>query len=137
WPKKLNLLLILHKSGSCICDYNFKKGTDEEAAVRKEYLAGGLIGVSQLVTEMIKNMTADEKYSRLEVVDHQDKQIIFAYGETLIAALVVDEYLQIYRKKLYNLIREIELLYGECLSAEGGKLTQLKPVEKIITEVFS
>lgn len=137
WAKKLNLLLILHKSGSCICDYDFKKYGDADAIAKKEYFAGGLIGVSQLVTEMIKNMTADEKFSRLEVVDHQDKQIIFAYGENLIAALVVDEYLQIYRKKLYNLIREIELLYGERLSAEECKFTELKPVEKIITQVFS
>jgi len=137
WAKKLNLLLILRKSGSCFCDYDFKKWGDADATAKKEYLAGGLIGVSQLVTEVVKNMTSAEKYSRLEVVDHQDKQIIFAYGEYLIAALVVDEYLQIYRKKLYKLIREIELLYGERLSAEAGNLAQLKPVEKIITQVFS
>lgn len=137
WAKKLNLLLILHKSGSCICDYDFKKWGDADATAKKEYLTGGLIGVSQMVTEMVKNMTTAEKFSRLEVVDHQDKQIIFGYGEHLIAALVVDEYLQIYRKKLYNLIREIEALYGESLSAEAGKLTQIKPVEKLITHVFS
>jgi hypothetical protein len=136
WSKKINTLLILHKSGSCVCDYDFKKRSDEQALAKKEYFAGGLIGVSQLVTEMIKNMN-DEKYSRLEVVDHQDKQIIFAYGEYLIAALVTDEYLQILRKKLYRLIREIELLYGDRLSAGESKLTQLKPVEKIITEIFS
>jgi len=136
WGKKLNLLLILHKSGSCICNYDFKKWGDPNAIAKKEYFAGGLIGISQLVTEMVKNMN-DEKFSRLEVVDHQDKQIIFAYGEYLIAALVVDEYLQIYRKKLYHMIREIELLYGDRLSAGEDKLTQITPVEKIITQIFS
>jgi hypothetical protein len=136
WAKKLNLLLILHKSGSCICDYDFKKWGDENALAKKEYMAGGLLGVSQLVTEMIKNMD-QEKFSRMEVMDHQDKQIIFGYGEYLIAALVVDEYLEIYRKKLYHMIREIEMLYGDRLSTSEGKLMQIQPIEKIITQIFS
>jgi hypothetical protein len=137
WAKKLNLLLILHKSGLCICDYDFKKLGDADASAKKEYLAGGLIGVSQIVTEMVKNMASTENFSRLEVVDHQDKQIIFAYGEYLIAALVVDEYLQIYRKKLYHLIREIELLYGDRLSAGEDQLIHINAVEKLIKQIFS
>jgi len=134
WAKKLNVLLILHRSGSCVCEYDFKKWGDESAIDNKEYLAGGVIGVSLLVTEMVKNMN-EGRFSRLEVVDHQDKQIIFGYGEFLIAALVVDEFLGIYRKKLYHLIREIETLYGDLL--REGKLTQLKPVEQLIMQVFS
>ncbi|MHA1130691.1 MAG: hypothetical protein ACTSQI_17455 [Candidatus Helarchaeota archaeon] len=34
---------------------------------------------------------------KVETLDHHDKKVIFVHGENLIAALIADEYLEIYK----------------------------------------
>ncbi len=132
WAKKLNKLLLLHNSGRCLCDYDFimKGEQGEMESTMTEYVAGGIIGVSQMIAELMQSK------EKLEILDHQDKKIIFAYGEYFIAALIVEEYLEIYRKKLERVIEDLELILGDLMPEWEGRNLPLDPVEKIIKRIF-
>ena len=130
WTKNLNKLLLMHKSGSCICEYDFagsRKTPDQVSQV----IAGSLIGISQLLTELM------ESKKQLTIMDHQDKQIIFAYGQDIIAALIVDEYFGIYRKKLAKFVENIEIIYSPILEDWDREPIRVKPIEKLIKYAFS
>ncbi|NVM54769.1 MAG: hypothetical protein HWN66_13790, partial [Candidatus Helarchaeota archaeon] len=132
WAKKLERIVLMHKSGTCICDYNFLDVSSKvDSDQVSQYMAGSLIGISQMITELIQGK------KQLEVMDHQDKQIIFSYGESLIAALIVDEYYEIYRKKLTKFIDALEVIYQPFLEDWEGNLLQVKPIEKLIKRIFS
>ena len=133
WEKKLNKLLLLHTSGTCICDYNFVDLTVETDArqIPIEFMAGGLMGVTQMIPELIHSR------ERVKILDHQDKKVIFAHGDHLVAALVADEYLEIYKRKLNKFIESLEMIYTGLLEDWQGSLTYLKPVEKLIKNIFS
>ncbi|HUX98342.1 MAG TPA: hypothetical protein VMV49_02195 [Candidatus Deferrimicrobium sp.] len=133
WAKNIKELLIMHKSGTCICDHNFMSTSPDtdSSELSTDFMAGSLMGISQMISELIQSK------EQLETMDHQDKKIIFAYGEYLIAALIVEEYLEIYKKKLKNLIEDLELLYKDILQDWKGELFHFKPVRRIITRIFS
>jgi hypothetical protein len=134
WAKNIKEILIMHKeSGTCICDHNFLSNAPdtETSELSTDFMAGSLMGISQMISELIQSK------EQLETMDHQDKKIIFAYGEYLIAALIADEYLEIYKKKLRNLIEDLELLYTDILKDWKGELFHFKPVRRIITRIFS
>jgi len=132
WAIQLKNLILMHKSGTCICEYKFTK--DQEEKDSPEYIqsmAGSLIGITQMITELIQSK------EKLEIMDYQDKQIIFSYGENIIAALIVEKDLEIYRKKLEKLLNEIEVIYKDYLEDWDGRTEYFQPIEKFIRRIFS
>ncbi len=133
WVEKMNKLLILHSSGTCICDYNFMevnlKAGQEEMPV--QFLAGGLMGITQMIPELVHSK------EKMKVLDHHDKKVIFAHGDHLIAALVADEYLEIYKRKLNRLIESLEMIYKGLLDDWKGSLANTEPIGKMIKIYFS
>ncbi|TFG05979.1 MAG: hypothetical protein EU536_00115 [Promethearchaeota archaeon] len=131
WSKKLNKLLLMHSSGTCICEYNFGGDTvHKEISETPHLVAGSLIGITKMITEIIQSS------KQLKIMDHQDKKVLFAYGKNLIAALIVDDYLEIYRKKLNILLEELEIIYKDSLEDWDGSLSQFNLVEKFINRIF-
>ena len=133
WAQKLDKLLLLHRSGMFIWEHDFQKHAEIETPkeMPAQQMAGSLIGISKLIMEIIQSK------KRLKIMDHQDKQIIFSYGEHLIAALIADEYLEIYRRKLINLLDEVETLYWGILYKFDGKSAEFKQIGRIISNTFS
>ena len=133
WSQKIRKILLMHNSGTCICEHDFAGMEAPERAyqISTEFMAGSLIGISHMISELIRSK------QKLEIVDHQDKKVIFAYGEYLIAALIADDYLEIYRIKLRKLIESLEMLYKDVLHDWEGDLFHFKPVRRILQSIFS
>ena len=133
WSQKIQKILLMHNSGICICEHDFvdRGGPEGDGQISTEFMAGSLIGISNMISELIRSK------SRLEIVDHQDKKVIFAYGEYLIAALIADDDLEIYRIKLKKLIESLEMLYKDVLRDWKGELFHFKPVRRILHTIFS
>jgi hypothetical protein len=133
WVKKINKLLILHSSGTCICDYDFgevKLGSErEEGPV--QLLGGWLMGFTQLIQELVHSK------EEVKVLDHHDKKVILAYGDHLIAALVADEHLEIYKRKLNGLVESLEMIYKGLLDDWKGSLAKTELIGKLIRNYFS
>lgn len=127
WVEQLNKLTLMHKSGTCICEHNFTKDISQTV----QYMGGSLIGITKIISELIQS----EK--KLEVMAYQDKQIIFSYGENIVAALIVAQDLEIYRKKLEKLLNEIEIIYKDYFEDWDGQTAQFKPIEKFVKRIFS
>ncbi len=132
WSKQLNTIVIMHKSGTCICEYDFiGERMEKESSKDGLNITVSLIGIAQMITELIQSK------QNLEIMDYQDKQIVFSYGDNVIAALIVENYLEIYRKKLGKLLNEIEVIYKDYLEDWDGQTSQFKPIEKFIRRIFS
>ena len=74
---------------------------------------------------------------KLRIMDHKDVKIIFQYGKYLIAAIIVDEALDIYKTKLKKLIDYLESLYETYLPTWDGDLTQFQIIKPIIKRYFT
>ncbi|MFX1295182.1 MAG: hypothetical protein ACFFD2_10070 [Promethearchaeota archaeon] len=133
WTEKLIKLFIMHKSGSRIYDHDFIKLADEPSAkhISTDLMAEGLVGIGQMITELIQSK------EKVKIMDHQDKKIIFSYSDNLIITLIVDEYLKIYRNKLEKLINSLEIVYTGILQDWTGDIAYKKPIQKLISKIFS
>ena len=132
WEQGIRKIVLLQSSGRCICDHDFAIASVEKSEqVPTQFVAGGLIGISQIITELVKSK------KKLEIVDHQDKKIIFAYGDYLIASLIADSYLEIYRRKLKKLLDHLEIIYHGILDQADQEVANLDPIKRAITRFFS
>ncbi|NVM03754.1 MAG: hypothetical protein HWN67_15600 [Candidatus Helarchaeota archaeon] len=133
WPKKMKKVFLMYKSGEYIADYNFQKDLTgiEEFKDLPKLIAGGLTGINQLIAEIVQSK------QKLRIMDYKDVKIIFQYGNYLIAAIIVDEALDIYKTKLKKLIDYLETLYETYLPTWDGNLTQFQIVKPIIKRFFT
>jgi len=137
WKDKLKTVLIIHKSGVCISSYNVGKG-DEPVEIgagetEDQFIAGRLTGISNMISEIIETKDKDNKKHKIEIMDHKDVKIMFQYGEHLIAAIIADQALNIFKFKLNKLIKYLEGLYADMLPHfNPDELYQFKPINAII-----
>ncbi|MBD3228608.1 MAG: hypothetical protein GF329_10520 [Candidatus Lokiarchaeota archaeon] len=137
WKKHIRKILIIHKSGICLADHDFKEISDDSIG-DSQFIAGGLTGISQMITEIVQEKDQDGVKKRLEVMDHKDVKLIFQYGDKLTAVMIVDLNLDIYKFKLNKLIKYIESLYSDLLDDwDPDKVFQFKPVNSIVQRFFS
>ncbi len=133
WPKKMKKIYVMHKSGKYISDYNFQEnltGTEEYKDLPK-LITGGLTGINKLIDEIVHSKEG------LKIMDHKDVKIIFQYGTYLIAVIIVDEALDIYKTKLKKMIDYLEMLYETYLPTWDGDLTQFLIIKPIIKRFFT
>jgi hypothetical protein len=133
WPKKMKKIFVMHKSGKYIADYNFQEnltGTEEYKDLPK-LITGGLTGINKLIDEIVHSKEG------LKIMDHKDVKIIFQYGNYLIAVIIVDEALDIYKTKLKKMIDYLEMLYETYLPTWDGDLTQFLIIKPIIKRFFT
>ena len=123
----------MHKSGKYIADYNFQEDLTGIEGFKDlaKLIAGGLTGINKLIDEIVQSK------QKLRIMDHKDVKVIFQYGNYLIAAMIVDEVLDIYKTKLKKLINYLESLYETYLPTWDGDLTQFQIVKPIIKRYFT
>ncbi|MFX1449750.1 MAG: hypothetical protein ACFFCM_02835 [Promethearchaeota archaeon] len=133
WPKKMKKLFLMHKSGKYIADYNFQEDLAGIEGFKDlaQLIAGGLTGINKLIDEIVQSK------QKLRIMDHKDVKVIFQYGNYIIAAMIVDEVLDIYKTKLKKLIDYLESLYETYLPTWDGDLTQFQIVKPIIKRYFT
>ena len=133
WPDKMKKLFIMYKTGSYISDVDFQEefGLKDEYRDLPQFITGGLAGIDNLLKEIVKTK------EKLLVIDHKDLKIIFHHGNFLIAAIIVDEELDIFKTKLKKLIDYLETLYESLLPHWDGDLAHFKIVKPIIKNFFT
>jgi hypothetical protein len=136
WKIHMRKILIIHKSGVCLADHDFKE-IDDDSIGDSQFIAGGLTGISQMITEIVQERDQEIKTKRLEVMDHKDVKLIFQYGEKLTAVMIVDVNLDIYKFKLKKLLDYVESLYSDLLEDWNSEnLFQFRPVKGILQRFF-
>lgn len=136
WKMHMRKILIIHKSGICLADYDFKEISDESVG-DSQFIAGGLTGISQMITEIVQERDQENITKRLEVMDHKDVKLIFQYGDKLTAVMIVDLNLDIYKFKLKKLLNYVESLYSDLLEDwNPDNLFQFRPVKGILQRFF-
>ena len=128
WREKMKELFIIAENGASIHHYSFSEKT---SSPHPDLITAGLIGVKDILMEMIKSETP------LEVADHQDLKIIFKYGSYSTIVLITDENLRIYHSKLALLIERFENLFQDVLPHWGGNLEVFIPTKQLVEEIFS
>ncbi|MHA1269397.1 MAG: hypothetical protein ACTSPY_06370 [Candidatus Helarchaeota archaeon] len=138
WREKIRSVLIIHKSGTCISVYNFHEEKIElENNDRNQLIAGGLIGIVQMLEDIIESKDKEKIHKKIEIMDHKDVKIIFNYGNHLTAVIIVDEILNIYKFKLKKLTHYLEFLYADILpNFKPEDIFQFKTVKGIIKRFF-
>ena len=135
WKKHMQKILIIHKSGICLADYNFEEISDDSVG-DSQFIAGGLTGISQMITEIVQERD-QSKTKKLEIMDHKDVKLIFQHGEKLTAVMIVNVNLDIYKFKLKKLLNYVESLYADLLEDwNPDNLFQFSPVKGILQRFF-
>ncbi|MBD3228607.1 MAG: hypothetical protein GF329_10515 [Candidatus Lokiarchaeota archaeon] len=127
-------LYVIHKSGACIYEYNFSSDKEREKEEnndeRSQIITGGLTGITQILSNMIKS---NEK---LEIVEVEDKKLFFTYGKYITVVLIVDEKLEILQSKLNKFLNYIEELFSPSFKSWNGEIQQFQILNKTIKQRF-
>lgn len=125
-------LYAIHKSGACIYEYDFsgQKEKKEDSDERAQIITGGLTGITQILANMI------ESNERLEVVEVEDKKLLFTYGKYITVVLIVDEKLKILQAKLNEFMNYIEEFFASSFESWKGEVQQFQILNNTIKEKF-
>ncbi|MFX0102394.1 MAG: hypothetical protein ACFFCS_22705 [Candidatus Hodarchaeota archaeon] len=107
-------------------EQKLKKEVDED-----QYLAGGIMGINQMVNEMISKSD-----KRVEYIDQEATKLILAYEEDLMFLVVSKINLPIMRTKLYNFKKNFMLYFGDQVKNWEGDQSVFSPVESILRDAF-
>ncbi|MHA1297987.1 MAG: hypothetical protein ACTSO9_00930 [Candidatus Helarchaeota archaeon] len=131
WVDKIRDLYVMHDSGRCIYEYNFKEEeTHTSSKVYPQLIAGGLTSITQAIAKLL------ESEEHLEVLDKGDVKLLFEYGKNVINVLIVDEVFETIKIKLKNFTKEIEHLYQDILPTWDGEISHFKLLGSIIQNNF-
>jgi CTP:phosphocholine cytidylyltransferase-like protein len=83
---------------------------------------------------ILKEMTDSKE--KLKVIDHEDKKLLFEYGENFFTTLVTRKALKILRTKLADLTAEIEGVFWETIASWNGNLDVFAPLKTMIRNYF-
>jgi len=127
WSKEIIHIYVIKDGGIIMTDYSFSKEEHFDA----DLLAGGMTGVSTILQEMI-----DSKQTKLQVIDHEDKKLLFDYGRGFFVVLISIKDLKILRSKLKTLTDEIHNIFREIIEIWEGDLDIFKPIITMIKNHF-
>jgi len=127
WANEIVHLYVMNDAGIVLVDYAFK----ETGEVDADLFSGGISGLSMMLQEMIKS---DQ---RLKIIDHEDKKLMFEYGNKFTCALLVTKDLNIIRKKLELLAQEIQDVFWETIENWDGNVELFNPINTIIRNYFT
>jgi hypothetical protein len=126
WQKKIDYLLVVHKSGLSI----YKKSFQEQLTdIDANLIAGNITTI-----EMFLENTTTRK--NLSVIEKNGRIIIIYPGKYIYGVLISREKLKTYQILLSDLIEKIEIVYYQFLKEWKGNLKMFETVENIVHEVF-
>ncbi|MFX0103852.1 MAG: MFS transporter, partial [Candidatus Hodarchaeota archaeon] len=126
WYKYIQHLHVISKGGVIMSDYSFLK----DDMVDPNLFSGGISGIGTMLHEMVRSA------QKLQIIDHEDKKILFEYGKRFIITLITEKDLRILRTKLKSLAREIHNVFWETIGSWDGDLTVFKPIKTMIRYHF-
>ena len=94
-------------------------------------LTGGITGISQILQQMV------DSAEKIGVIDHEDKKLIFEYGNGFTIVLITKSVLKILKTKLESLKNEIFDLFGDVIPTWDGNMDIFLPVRSLIKNYFS
>ncbi|MHA1377849.1 MAG: MFS transporter [Candidatus Helarchaeota archaeon] len=127
WPHEIIHLYIMNEGGIVLVDYSFQQTEELDA----DLFSGGISGVCTLLQEMTKSN------QRLKIIDHEDKKIMFEYGEQFTVALLASKNLGILRTKLISLTNEIQSVFWETIANWDGNIEVFAPINTMIRNYFT
>jgi len=127
WANEILHLYVIKDGGIVMNEFSF---TGEEV-FDADLLAGGMTGIATILKEMIASQE-----TKLKVIDHEDKKIIFDYGKGFTVVLIGLKDLKILRVKLNLLTQQIENVFWEILEFWQGDLDIFKPINTMIKNIF-
>ncbi len=133
WYKEVLYLYILTDSGLPIYNYSFEANLSDGGKTENSRLlfTGGITGVAQILREMT------ESHQKINVIDHQDKKLLFEYGESYEIVLISNKMLKTLRLKLENLNEDIKMIFGPTIKAwSGGDMFCFIPIKGLIEKYF-
>jgi hypothetical protein len=124
-------LYVIHKSGTCCYEYTFS-GVEKYDELDSQIITGGLTGITQILSNMIKS---NEK---LEVVEVEDKQLLFTYGKYITLVLIVNERLKIIQSKLKDFLNYVEDIFASNLESwdSNPEVMQFQILDNTIQQKF-
>ncbi len=139
WQKEILHIYVIAEGGIVMSDFSFLKWREKKDPLiqRKteefdpNLFSGGISGVSTMLREMI-----DSQQSKLKVIDHEDKKLIFEYGKGFTSVLISSKDLKILRNKLKTLTEEIQNVFSEQIEHWDGDLDKFLPVKTMIKNRF-
>ncbi|MFX0133931.1 MAG: hypothetical protein ACFFDN_09820 [Candidatus Hodarchaeota archaeon] len=126
WHKRIDHIYFFMPNGICIFDHSFKAEKDIEA----QLVSGGLTGISALIQEVTKSKT------KIKIVEQEETNILFEHGKYISIALITEENLITLRKKLEQLMQDVENFYQEELEDYSGNLSVFSKIGKFVQKIF-
>jgi len=128
WPKEVLHLYVIKDGGIIMTDFAFST----EETFDADLLAGGMTGVTHILKEMIAG-----KGTKLKIIDHEDKKLLFEYGKGFSTVLISHKDLKILRNKLITLTTNIENVFWETIEVWQGDLDIFKPIKTMVKHIFT
>ncbi|MBN2151492.1 MAG: hypothetical protein JW839_08605 [Candidatus Lokiarchaeota archaeon] len=126
WARTIHDLYVISDGGIIMNAYSFLSNSSVDPTL----FSGGISGVATI----LKEMTGSEQ--KLQIIDHEDKKILFEYGKRFTVTLVAEKDLKILRTKLKALARDIHNAFWEIIGSWNADLSVFKPVTTMIKNHF-
>jgi len=143
WYNQMDQLLVVNKSSSLVFyEYAFRvkeNRTDSD-------LAGSMFsGMTSLLQELLTKMLRVNEFTsafrtsdkNVTVIDHEDRQIYFAHGSSVVSILIVDGDSAEYPPRLNEFTSAFERTFKNEIKSFKGGLNVFKPTIGLIIESFS
>jgi len=127
WQDKTHhLYLFTLEKALIIHEHKFKDLGEIEANL----VSGGLTGLSILIQEITK------KETNLRIIEQEGITIILEHGKFLTGAMIVEENLNMIRKKLRKFIDKVEVNFHQKLADSPNIISEFSEIEKITLKIF-
>ncbi len=133
WQREVLYLYILTDTGLPVYNYSFESNLSSGGISEnfKMLFTGGIMGVSQILKEMT------ESKKKVQAIDHQDKKLIFEYGEGYQIVLISNKVLKTLRLKLELLNSDFQTIFGLMIKNwNGGDTSCFSPIQGLIDKYF-
>lgn len=130
WAKSLKNLYVFNKNSVCLYTKNFLPDLIQPEVLDEDLITGGFTGILTLLEEI----TNEKKNVR--IIDKEKVKIYFAYGKSVIVALISTKYLPILFKKLDIFIRAFEKQFEDELLHFQGKINPFDDTIHLIRKFF-
>ncbi len=127
WSDQIKYILLIHQSGICLYNENFK----EKREINQNVLGGALAAVKLIMEENLK------RKEKLKMISKAGDVFLIEEGEYTIGTLVVSQELEILKYFLKKVIQQFEDFFNEFLKKWDGNIKVFKPAKGIINKIFS
>lgn len=121
-----HLYLFKIKSGIMIHEYPFKI----TSKIEPQLVSSSLQGLGSLIREITKTET------KMKIIEQEGMTILLEHGNYITGALLSEKNLLSLRKKLKQLISEVEHFYEEQLQRFSGEISKFDKVRELTERIF-